>query len=59
MLGLERPFVALIAVRQFHITSYLAILSFVISFGSAKAVYNLVAGRMWDRYGRRRTLVAP
>lgn len=57
VLGLERPIVSLIAVRQFHITSYLAILGFVISFGTAKAISNLVAGRLCDRYGRRRTLL--
>jgi hypothetical protein len=30
VLGLERPIVALIAVRQYHVTSYLAILGFAI-----------------------------
>lgn len=58
VLGFERPILALIAVRQFHLTSYLAILSFVISFGTAKAISNLVAGRLCDRYGRRRVLLA-
>jgi MFS family permease len=58
IIGLERPILALIGVRQFHLVSHLAVLGFVISFGVAKATANLLAGRLADRFGRRRLLIA-
>ncbi len=58
IIGLERPVLALIGVRQFHLTSHVAVLGFIISFGVAKALANLTAGRLADRFGRRRILLA-
>ncbi len=58
VIGLERPILPLIGVRQFHLVSHVAILSFLISFGVAKAAANLLAGRLADRFGRRRVLLA-
>jgi len=57
IIGLERPILPLIGVRQFHLVSHVAVLSFLISFGVAKAAANLLAGRLADRFGRRRVLV--
>jgi MFS family permease len=58
MVGLERTVVPLIAADDFGLASRSAILSFLISFGIVKALSNLFAGRMSDRLGRKRILVA-
>jgi MFS family permease len=58
MVGLERAVLPLLAEHDFHIASRTAILSFIITFGATKAVANLFAGRMSDRIGRKRILVA-
>src|SRR5215472_8381484 len=58
MVGLERAVVPLIAEQDFSIASRTAILSFIASFGIVKALANLFAGRMSDRIGRKRILVA-
>jgi MFS family permease len=58
MVGLERAIVPLLAADDFGLTSSTIILSFIISFGVVKAVANLFAGRMSDRIGRKRILVA-
>src|SRR5579864_4222032 len=58
MVGLERALVPLIAEHDFLIASRTAILSFIVSFGIVKAIANLFAGRMSDRIGRKRILVA-
>ncbi len=58
MVGLERAVLPLLAEREFGIASRAAILSFIASFGAVKAVANLFAGRMSDRYGRKSILVA-
>jgi MFS family permease len=58
MVGLERAIVPLVAAEDFDQTSRTVILSFIISFGVVKAHANLFAGRMSDRIGRKRILVA-
>jgi MFS family permease len=58
MVGLERAIVPLLAADDFGLTSSTVILSFIISFGVVKALANLFAGRMSDRIGRKRILVA-
>jgi MFS family permease len=58
MVGLERTVVPLIAEDEFDLVSRSVILSFLISFGIVKALSNLFAGRMSDRLGRKRILVA-
>ena len=58
MVGLERAIVPLLAADDFGQTSRTIILSFIVSFGLVKALANLFAGRMSDRIGRKRILVA-
>ncbi len=58
MVGLERSVVPLIAEQDFGIVSRAAILSFIGTFGLVKATANLFAGRLSDRVGRKRVLVA-
>lgn len=58
MVGLERTVPPLIAKQEFLLTSSSLILSFVGAFGVVKAITNLFAGRLGDRYGRRPILLA-
>ena len=58
MVGLERTVVPLIAEDDFGLVSRSVILSFLVSFGTVKALSNLFAGRMSDRLGRKPILVA-
>ena len=57
MVGLERTVVPLIAEDVFGLASNSAVLSFLISFGVVKALANLFAGRLADRWSRKRVLV--
>jgi MFS family permease len=57
MVGLERSVLPLVGKRDFHLSSDAAALAFVVAFGAAKAVTNLVAGALADRAGRKRLLV--
>ena len=57
MIGLEQTVVPLIGRDEFGIESNALIVSFIASFGAVKAVLNLFAGNMSDRWGRKRTLV--
>ena len=57
MVGLERSVLPLVGESDFGLDSQAAILSFVVSFGIAKALSNLAAGGLADRVGRKRLLV--
>jgi MFS family permease len=58
MIGQERTVVPLLGVRTFHLSGYAAGLSFIAVFGASKAITNLFAGAMSDRFGRKPILVA-
>ena len=58
VVGAERVVAPALAARAFHLVSFLATLSFIISFGVVKALLNLVAGRLSDRIGRKPVLLA-
>jgi MFS family permease len=58
MVGLERTVLPLLAEREFDLASKTAALSFIATFGVVKAITNLLAGRLGDRFGRKRVLVA-
>src|SRR5678815_3714737 len=58
MVGLERTVLPLIAEREYGIVSRSAALSFIATFGVVKALTNLLAGRIGDRFGRKHVLVA-
>ena len=58
MVGLERSIVPLLGHQVFGLESTTAVLSFIMSFGIVKALANLFAGRLGDRIGRKRMLVA-
>ena len=58
MVGLERTVVPLIGEEAFGLVSRTAVLSFIVTFGVVKALSNLFAGRLGDRWGRKRILIA-
>jgi MFS family permease len=58
MVGLERGILPLLGQHDFGLASTTAVLSFIVSFGIVKALANLFAGRLSDRIGRKRVLVA-
>jgi MFS family permease len=58
MVGLERTVVPLIGAREFHLADTALITSFIVSFGLAKALTNLVSGSLADRFGRKPVLIA-
>jgi MFS family permease len=57
MVGLERTVLPLIAEQEFGLASRSATLSFIATFGVVKAITNVVAGHLGDRWGRKRVLV--
>jgi MFS family permease len=57
MVGLERSVLPLVGKRDFGLASDAAVLAFVVAFGVAKALANLGAGALADRFGRKRLLV--
>ena len=57
MVGLERTVLPLIAEQHFALASRTAILSFIVSFGIVKALANMAAGQLGDRWGRRKVLI--
>jgi MFS family permease len=58
MVGLERSVLPLVGEEDFALTSTVTILAFVVAFGAAKALTNLAAGDLAERFGRKRILVA-
>ncbi|HEY1336574.1 MAG TPA: MFS transporter [Bryobacteraceae bacterium] len=58
MVGSERVVLPLLAQSAFGLASRAAILSFIVSFGLVKAGANLFAGRLGDRVGRKKVLIA-
>ena len=58
MVGMERSILPLLAGEEFGIASKTAAISFVATFGLAKALANLFAGPLSETYTRRRVLVA-
>jgi MFS family permease len=58
MVGLERTVVPLVGSEEFGLVLRTAIFSFIVTFGLVKAVSNLFAGGLADRFGRKRVLVA-
>jgi MFS family permease len=58
MVGMERTVLPLLAGEEFGIASKTAAISFVATFGFAKAFANLFAGPLSEKYSRRRILIA-
>lgn len=58
MIGQERTVLPLLGREAFGLASATVVLTFVVAFGVTKAVANLAAGALADRYGRRPVLVA-
>jgi len=58
MVGLERTVVPLLGAQTFHLTDTTLITSFIVSFGIAKALTNLLSGALADRFGRKPVLLA-
>ena len=58
MLGQERTVIPLLAAHEFGLTGHTTALTFMLAFGSAKAVTNYAAGAWSDRHGRKPVLVA-
>lgn len=57
MVGLERTVVPLIGEKEFGLVSKTAIVSFIVSFGITKAIFNLFAARVSESVGRKKVLV--
>jgi MFS family permease len=57
MIGMERSLLPSIAEQEFHLAARAAVLSFIVVFGTTKALTNYLAGRLSDRLGRKRILV--
>jgi MFS family permease len=58
MVGQERTVLPLLAEQVFGLRAVTAALTFILAFGAVKAVTNLAAGALSDRYGRKQVLVA-
>jgi MFS family permease len=57
MIGQERTVLPLLASDVFGLTGFTAVLTFLLAFGVTKALANLAAGALADRYGRKPVLV--
>jgi len=57
MIGLEQTVVPIIGKNDFGIESNAIIVSFIASFGAVKAILNLIAGSLSDKWGRKNVLI--
>ena len=57
MVGLERVVLPVLSQSRWGVESYAATLSFIITFGLAKALANTFAGRLAERAGRKKLLL--
>ena len=57
MIGQERTILPLLADQVFGLAAFTASLTFIVAFGITKALTNLAAGSLSDRYGRKPVLV--
>jgi MFS family permease len=57
MVGMERTVLPLVGEQDFGLASTTAVLSFIVSFGFSKAIVNYFAGRLAERYGRKKILL--
>ena len=58
MVGQQQTVLPLLAEREFALTGYTFMFTYVVAFGVTKAAANYVAGTWSDRYGRKPVLVA-
>jgi MFS family permease len=58
MVGQERAVLPLLASEVFGLVNTASALTFLIAFGLAKAITNLLAGALADRFGRKPVLIA-
>ncbi|MBF6605200.1 MAG: MFS transporter [Chloroflexi bacterium] len=58
MVGQERTVLPLLARDVFGLDALSAVLTYILAFGITKAIANLAAGALADRYGRKPVLVA-
>ena len=57
MIGLEQTVIPILGKEEFDLESNALILSFIASFGLVKAILNLFAGSISDKFGRKNVLV--
>ena len=57
MVGLERVVLPVLSQSRWGVESYAAVLSFIVTFGLAKALANTLAGRLAERAGRKKLLL--
>ncbi|MGH3585974.1 MAG: MFS transporter, partial [Pseudonocardia sp.] len=57
MVGQEQTVLPLLAEREFALTGYTYLFTYVVAFGLTKAAANYVAGTWSDRFGRKPVLV--
>lgn len=57
IMGLEQTVVPLIGLTEFNIESSAFLLSFIASFGFVKAFLNLFAGKLSERWNRKKVLI--
>jgi MFS family permease len=58
MVGQERTVLPLLATEVFGLAALTSALTFIVAFGLTKAITNVIAGALADRYGRKPVLIA-